>query len=189
MIVSVQPKNSILASLSGKRGSMNISPQKSISINVKDSIAWYKYLRSVLDLLWIGEVDGNFLVSCFADKRKIIITNKDFTGNYIPYSSGAIFKLPPDPDLIADDIDHLWFDIIEAQIEVSVTDLVSGDYRTIVKYADEDPFDVYMIGVLRKDVILSETQINYLSRDFWLWLFWSGVWNDSGRLKDNRETP
>jgi len=139
------------------------------------------------DFLWTGEIDGNYLVSD-TDGRRIEIIGKDFTGSFIPEASTATFKLVNDADFIIDDCtDYLWFEYSSViQRNVTVTELISNNYRTVVKYNNIAPFDITAIGILKSSVILYDNLINYLSSNFELWLFWSGYWNDYGYFKDNR---
>lgn len=180
MIITLQNKYKIAISLT--RG-------KSITITIRNNVAWYEYLRGLLDFLWIGDVDGDYLVSRFYDKRKIEIINKDFSGNTIPGDSTSKFKLQKDLDFISDDTDNLWFTSGGEQKEVSVQDLISGDYRTVVEYSNTNPYDVTKIGLLRRDAVLNLNRVSKLSHDFWLWFYWSGILNDNGYVKDNRLLP
>jgi uncharacterized protein (TIGR02145 family) len=120
------------------------------------------------------------------DGRKIAITGKDFTTAYIPDSSTATFKLQADADLIADDADNLWF-TGGVQKSVSLQNLINRDYtKTIIKFNHSSPYQVSAIGILKSGVTLTPAQVDKLHSDFELWLFWSGVFNDYGYLKDNR---
>jgi hypothetical protein len=149
--------------------------------------ALYTHLNSLLDFFWVYPVNGNYLISIL-DDRKITITGKDFTTDYISGGSAATLRLPLDADFIADDIDNLWFSG-GAQNDVTVNDLISGDYRTVVQYRNETPFDILAIGLIKSTITLTQAIIDRLSEDLWLWLFWSGVYNDYGYLKDNRLLP
>jgi hypothetical protein len=149
---------------------------------------WDKW-NAYFDFLWTGLVSyagPDYLISSFPDRRKITITGRDFVGTFIPGGSIATFTLPLDADFIADDTDHLWSNGV-IQNNLTVTDLISGDYRTVVKYSNSAPFDITMIGLLRLGITPTGTMLNELHTDFLLWLFWTGVFNDYGYLKDNRE--
>jgi hypothetical protein len=143
----------------------------------------------LFDFLWTGDISGDYLISD-TDGRKIEIIGKDFVSSYIPYTSTSTFKLIDNMDFIADDIDNLWFDGSGGQKSVTVADLINTDYsRTVIKFANSSPYHIYAIGILNSAIILTQAQINYLHSEFWLWLFWSGVFNDYGYLKDNRLIP
>jgi uncharacterized protein (TIGR02145 family) len=70
---------------------------------------------------------------------------------------------------------------------ISVQNLINRDYtRTVIKFNHSSPYQVSAIGILKSGVTLTPTQLEQLHSDFELWLYWSGVWNDHGYLKDNR---
>ncbi len=164
------------------------SNQKVWTSEYIDMVVWYSWLKSLCDFLWIGQIVGNDLIS-ETDGRKIAITGKDFITTYIPYSSVATFKLPLDPDFVADDTDGLWF-TGGVQNSVTTSNLVDTDFaRSIIKFQNEDPYDISAIAILKSTVTLTSAQIDQLSQTFYLWLFWSGFYNDNGYLKDNRLLP
>jgi hypothetical protein len=152
---------------------------------------WWHRWSSLMDFIWLGLNSGNYLISSFIDHRKILITSRDFLGDFIPEGSIATFKLQDDADLILDDApDHLWFDAAGNQNDVTAPDLYSIDYaRTVIKYAHSSPYNITAIGLLKSGIILTPTQLDRIHSDFELWLFWSGFWNDYGYLKDNRLIP
>jgi hypothetical protein len=148
--------------------------------------ALYTHLSSLLDFFWTVPVNGDYLIN-FLDGRKITITGKDFITDYIPGTSAATFKLQSDADFILDDIsDFIWFDRYGNQRPVTVTELISDNYRTVVQYRNEAPLDILAIGLIKSTIVLTQTIIDQLSEDMWLWLYWSGFFNDYGYLKDNR---
>lgn len=148
---------------------------------------WFEYLKDILDFLWIGSVDNNYLLSVIGN-RKITVTGKDFLTTYIPESSTATFRITDDAIMRADDdIDNIWFVPGGIQKDVTVSNLIGGDYRTIVKYNNISPFDIYMIGLIKHGLVLTVNQVNSISRDLQLSILWSGVYNDYGYLKDNRQ--
>ena len=92
---------------------------------------WFEYLKGMLNFLWMGAVDNNFLLSRIGN-RKITVTGKDFLTTYIPAGSTATFRITDDAIMRAnDDIDNIWFIPGGAQKDVTVADLIGGDYRTI----------------------------------------------------------
>lgn len=139
--------------------------------------------RDYMCLIWTGVVAGNYLVDDL-ESRLIQITNKDFTGIVIPGTSSATLSLPEEADLILNDVDHLWFNNGSAK-EVSVADLIGNDYFTVVKYRSSEPYDISAFGILKQGVTLTQEQIDQLHTDFELWMFWTGIFNDYGYLKDN----
>lgn len=129
--------------------------------------------------LWTGAVSfagPDYLISDFPDRRKITVINRDFDTTYIPGESSSIFRLVADADFIADDLDNLWF-TDGVQNDVTVTDLVTGEYRTVVKFANAPPYDISALGLLRHDAVFTSEMENELAGDFDLWLFWLGLIN------------
>jgi hypothetical protein len=160
--------------------------RKTVIQGIKYSSA-YTYASSLFHFLWVAGVStdhDNFLVSILPDKREITITGKDFITNYIPGTSAATFKLQADTDLITDDIENLWF-TGSVQNDTMVSDLIGGVYHTLVWYSNSFPYNIYAIGILKNGVILTAAQINLLHTDFLLWMFWSGLLNNYGYLKNN----
>jgi hypothetical protein len=152
--------------------------RKTVITAMKYSV-YYTYYGSLFRLLWISGVSAdynNFLVSVLPDRRKITITGKDFVTSYIPPTSAATLKLQADPDFILDDEDNLWF-TGGVQNNVAITNLIGGNEytRTLIKYANDTPENIYMIGLIRSGITLTSAQIEDLARDFWLWLFWSSI--------------
>lgn len=145
---------------------------------VPESDFWIKW-NSYFDYLWTGLVSyagPDYLVSESSDRRKITITNRDFSTTWIPGDSTATFTLPLDADFIADDLDGLWF-TGGVQNNITVTDLVTGEYRTVVKYANSPPYDITAIGLLKAGAIFTTALESELAADFDLWLFWLGLIN------------
>jgi hypothetical protein len=164
-----------------------VNPKKFSTCPINFQLFWHKWDR-YFRFLWTGYIWGSYLVSALPDRRRITVTGMDFITNYIPETSIATFKLAADADFIADDTDGLWF-TGGIQNALTVTDLISGDYRTIVKYSNSPPYDISMIGLLRVGVVMTTSILNDLHTDFLLWMFWTGVLNDYGYLKDNRLIP
>jgi hypothetical protein len=146
------------------------------------------------DFLWIGEIRGNYLMNSLGDGRKITVVgmdwtpNSDPTSNIIPESTNAVFQLDHESDYILDDCtDYLWFNmLIGTQRSVTHSEMISDNYRTLIKYSNTAPFNITAIGILKSTVILTQPIINEITADFWLWAFWSQIWNDYGYLKNNR---
>lgn len=151
------------------------------------TVPWWRQFIGIMDFLWSGIVYQDYLISSLVDRRKIMITGKDFVTDYIPATSTASFTLQADADLILDDTDNFWFDGSGVQKSVSVGDMVVSDYgRTIIKYSAIAPYDVSAIGVIKSGVILSASKIDKLHEMFELWIFWNGYLNQYGYLKTNR---
>lgn len=143
-------------------------------------------LLAKLLYLWTGKYDGDDLLNDL-DTSVITVTAKDWATKYINSSSAATFAVPNNATYIdADGSDDFWFDGVDAPIEASLTQLISYDpQRTFIKYADFDPYHVYAIGILKTGEVLTDEEKNILSTYFKLHIFYFGVLNDYGYLKDN----
>ena len=152
----------------------------------------YWVLQDIFDVLWWQSAPvGDKLLDYSGNGNDIIITGCDFSTNYIPATSSATFKMPDVAGLKTDDEDLLWYTDAGVQEAVTIDRLVGFDYaRTIIFYANESPYHIYAIGLLKSSVTLTQDQINKLSESFQLWFLWSGdgIPNDYGYGKDNR-TP
>jgi len=148
------------------------------SIIIPESVLWTRG-KDYFSFLWIGRTsfyNPDYLISESPDRRAITVLGRDFDTTYIPGGSTALFTLPTDVDFIADDLDNLWF-TGGLQNNVTVDELITGDYRTVVKYANDSPYDISAIGLLRNDAIFTLELENELACDFDLWLFWLGLIN------------
>jgi hypothetical protein len=123
---------------------------------------WY----GLFNMIWMeGNYDGDNLKNTLTGSN-ITITGKDFSTDYIPITSNAIFG----------------FSTPKTALE-----LVSEDYPNIlVKYDNTAPHHIRMIGVLKDGITLTQPELDQLHQLFDLWIWWSGEWNDYGVLKDNR---
>jgi len=123
--------------------------------------------------------------------------HKNDDGNYVGLRNGDIltiiddtpgaetFQCPNTATYIAADTDNLWFTGIPALRTATTANLIGFDFiRTIVKYQDNAPNSIVAIMILSSDI--GAAKIDKLHRDFWLSIFWSGVWNDFGHLKSNK---
>lgn len=142
---------------------------------------------SLMDFLWVGDIDGNKLVDISGNGNNVDITGKDFSGRIIPSSSSATFRCPNNATFQADDTDELWITAALASRDVTPVELISYDFaRTIVYYQNDLPNNIKAIGILKSTVNLTAEQINLLHRNFRLALYWSGVLNAFGYIKSNK---
>lgn len=151
------------------------------------SFARYWKTQNIFDFLWTGNIEGDELVDISGNGNNLLITDKDFTGNYIPATSSATFSIPDDAALKADDAELFWHDSGDNILQKSAADLVASDYqKTIIKYDSTSPYNVRWIGMLKSTVTLTAEQTNKLHESFELWLYWSSVLNAYGVIKGNR---
>lgn len=135
---------------------------------------------------WTGKYDGDDLLSNL-DTSVITVTSKDWSSKYINSASTATFAVPNNPTYLnADGADDFWFDAGNTLIQVDLAQLIGYDpQRTFIKYADFDPYHVYAICILKTGEVLTDDEKNILSHYFKLHLFYFGVLNNFGYLKDN----
>jgi uncharacterized protein (TIGR02145 family) len=137
---------------------VQVTPLSKESIPVDPE--WYAWF----DFLWLGGIDNNELVATIGDN--IAITNNDIEDEYIPVGSTATFEFDTPMD---------------------VSDLIGTDMANMpVKYDNNAPHNIRAIGVLKNTVVLTQDVVNTLSSIFELSIFWSGVFNDNGYVKANR---
>jgi hypothetical protein len=144
-------------------------------------------LQDKFSVLWLGSVVGDNLIDIISGQN-IVITGKDFVTTYIPPTSTATFSLPNVAGLKTDDnFDGAWYTDAGAVKQIPVSYFINNDYsRTLVKYANEAPYNVEWIGLLKNDATISSEELDLLHEYFQLHYFWTGVFNDSGVMKDNR---
>jgi hypothetical protein len=144
-------------------------------------------LLAKFSVLWAGDVSGNNLVDEISGQL-LPITGKDFVGSIIPGTSTATLALPNTASLKTDDgNDNLWYTGAGTVRQVPIGHLFTSDYyRTLVKYSNTSPYDVSWFGLLKSDATLSSDELNQLHTYFQLHIYWSGVFNNYGVLKNNR---
>lgn len=166
-----------------------ISPFNTSPIFKSKKSSWSSYWKTqnIFDFLWMGDILGNELIDVSGNANNVLIANKDFATNYIPSVSAATFAIPDVVALRADDTDLFWTDATNNILQKSVADLVASDYeRTIIKYDNAAPHNVIWIGILKHTAILTVNQIDKLHESFELWLYWTGLLNAYGVIKENR---
>jgi len=136
--------------------------------------------------LWTGKFSNNTLVSDI-NSFNISISNKDFNTVYIPSTTNATFAVPDSKSFIdADKIDQFWFKNNVLQ-QKTFADLISSTTcRTFIKYTNSEPYNISIIGILNKDVVLTEKDKIEMNSYFQLWCEYWGELMDSGYMKDNR---
>lgn len=134
--------------------------------------------------LWGVSSDGSLYNIIGSDS--LTINNKDWSGNYIPYDSSATFNIPNEAAFInADADDNLWYN--GSIQDVTVSNLIGVDWtRTFVKYANNSPYNITLIGILKAGETLTDADKNQLSSYFSLYFLYFGIWNDNGYAKQNR---
>jgi len=164
---------------------------KVFEVTQVQSRGWWYFYSGQMSFLWIGFIYNDYLVSAQVDRRRAGIIGKDFASDFIPEASTATYRLQADADFINDDsADNLWFDGVGNQNDVTNIQLYSQDYnQTVVMCGHQSPYDVSRIGLLRSGTVMNQAQLDRIHEDFELWVFWSGVLNEFGFIKDNRTIP
>ena len=155
----------------------------------------------VLDNSWDSLTTGaycyynNMITNSYisSDPDTLIVTGKDWTTPYIPPETTATISIPNDSKYIQADngYDNFWLDpYFEIPVLNQITHaelIVSETERTFVKYSDQEPYNIYAIGILKAGVTLTEAEKTLLSKYFWLWVqYWSTTLLGAGHLKTNR---
>ena len=154
---------------------------------LRSGFSWSSFWAARFDFFYIGGLSGDNLEDITSNGYDIAITGKDFSGDYIPYTSEATFQIPDNETLKADDTDYLWFNRNGIVRDVEVSELVGYDFsRTIVKYDNSTPYHIRFIGILKSGVTLSEAELTNLYSYFELSQFWSGLLDERGVIKGNR---
>ncbi len=93
------------------------------------------------------------------------------------------FQAPNTAPYIAADTDYIWFkQILHTQRTTTTAELIGYDFtRTIIKYADADPYTIEAIMILSEDY---DTQ--KMRNDFHLSIWWDNTLSEYGNVKGNR---
>lgn len=145
-------------------------------------------LRAKFLFLWTGKYDGDNLKDDLGGAAVITVTGKDFITRHIPPDTAATFAVPDNATfLAADGADDFWFnasDVLQHKTHGNL--IASTTLRTLIKYADTEPYYVYGIGILKEGEILTDGEKIMLNTYFRLWAEYWGELMDSGYMKDNR---
>lgn len=97
------------------------------------------------------------------------------------------YQCPNTAAYIAADTDYIWFKQDASQRTTTTAELVTYDLpRTPVKYDNTSPNQIRAIMILKAGQNFSTFFYNRMFFDFWLSIYWDGLLNKSGRIKDNR---
>jgi len=145
---------------------------------------WESYRDLLVGVYYM--INDTRFIDAYGGSPLILSENPWLT--YLPATYGGTVQAPQEAAFIAADevSDNLWFTGGEAN-DVSLADLIAQEYdNTLVKYADDEPYHVYVIGIVKAGVTLSDDQKDELSDSFDLWVFHFGTWRDAGAIKENR---
>jgi hypothetical protein len=152
-----------------------------IGRNRGGGISWQTYWTHQSEVLFFAETND-----VVAGKLYNRVSGR--TAEYLTLTGSAgseVYTAPDTADYQTADTDRLWFLPSTTPLNVTTADLVAYDFtRTIVKYDSETPHTIRAIMILSSDI--PAVNADRLHKDFLLSIYWSGVYNDSGVLKDNK---
>jgi hypothetical protein len=97
------------------------------------------------------------------------------------------FECPNTAPYINADSDFIWFELGGTLRTVTEAELVGYDLqRTPVRYEDVIDYSIEAIMILKSGVVLTGHKLNMLFDFMNLSLWWNGIFNDYGHLKQNR---
>lgn len=145
-------------------------------------------LRNKFLFLWTGGYTGDNLKDSLGSAAVISVTGKDWTTRYIDPDTSATFAVPDNATFLgADGTDDFWFDASDTLQQKTHAELIASEtLRTFVKYADFEPYNIYVIGILKAGEVLTQSDRIALNKYFKLWFQYWGEVMVSGYMKDNR---
>jgi len=97
------------------------------------------------------------------------------------------FQCPNNATYKTADSDYIWFNKNQVLRTVTEDELVGYDLqRTPIKYDDNTPYSIRIIGILKSTVTLSGTDRDKLFSAFFLPILWDNSLNLNGHIKGNR---
>lgn len=142
---------------------------------------WKQRYKSDATVLFVAEtkdIVGGKLYNTVPSRKAEYLT---VTGS----AGSEVYTCPATADYQTADTDRLWFLPSTTQLNVKTSDMIGFDFtRTIIKYDSESPYSIRVIMILSSDIAAGK--VDRLHKDFELPIYWSGIFNDNGYLKDNR---
>jgi hypothetical protein len=112
------------------------------------------------------------------------------TSEYLTVGGSAgseTYQAPNNATYQTADVDNIWFTEAVAQRTVTTTELIGFDLqRTPVKYDDDSPNAIKIIGILKTGVVIAETLRDQLFKLLELPVLWDNSLNAFGHVKSNR---
>jgi hypothetical protein len=150
------------------------------SIGSKQESSYWTPLNIVSKILFWGKVSE---ISAGQMPNKVTGATDFLTVAGSPYT----FQTPNTAAYKSADTDYIWFKTDATQRTTTTAELIGYDLqRTPVKYGDVSPNTLTEIVILKAGESLTTSEVNSLHAYMHLSMFWSGVENDYGYLKDNR---
>ena len=152
-----------------------------IGRNRGGGISWQTFWKTQTGVLFFAETKD-----VVAGKLYNRVSGR--TAEYLTLTGIAgseVYTAPDTADYQTADTDRLWFLPSTTPLNVTTANLVTYDFtRTIVKYDSETPYTVRAIMILSADI--SALLVDRMHKDLWLSIYWSGIYNDNGMVKDNK---
>ena len=154
-----------------------------IGVGFNSGSSWQSYWTSRTDVLFFGEaskISGGKLYNQVSGSSDFLTV----TGSAGSYT----FQCPNTASYIAtDQTDRLWTKTDDSLRTVLESDLIGFDFtKTFTKYSNAAPHTLNVIIIFKSTASLTDDDKNRLSREFSLWEFAFGVFNENGYLKENR---
>ena len=147
-----------------------------------NNFSWSSYWAQSNKVLFFGlysEISGGQMPNKVAGSTDYL-TVSGSTGS-------ETFQAPDTAPYKAADTDYIWFTTLAVQRTTTTAELIAYDLqRTPVKYGNVTPNALNAIIILKAGETLTSDEIDRLHTDMSLSVYWSGVWNDNGSIKDNR---
>lgn len=144
-------------------------------------------LKAKMLFIWTKSRNNGNLLSDL-DSSEIIVTNNDFSSDYIPASSSSTFSIPNTSAFKNADTDNFWHSG-STILQKTPSQLVASNLtKTFVKYSDSVPYNIAALALLKAGEILTTSDKNELSEYFCLDIYYFGStdMNNFGHLKDNK---
>lgn len=142
------------------------------------SQSWNSYWIPRNEVLFFGQIKNIRDGKLYNEKRGAsdYLTVGGVAGSYT-------FQAPNTADYITADTDYIWFkQILQTQRTTTTAELIGYDFtRTIVKYADADPYAIDTIMILKEDFESAK-----MRNDFHLSIWWDNTLSLYGNVKGNR---
>lgn len=150
------------------------------------------YLYKILEAYW-AYVVGNQFIDIIGGRH--LTLSSSIGTDYLPATFSGTLSAPVDATLITADTNNFFYAGGIPRI-ITASDLVIQDLDRIpVDYDGEIPYNVNKIALLKPSIVLddgsaqAQEYLNWLHKEFHLWITWSGGYNGYGYYKQNRTLP
>lgn len=152
-----------------------------IAINKRKGGIWTPQSIASKLLYWgkVSEISGGRMANKVTGATDYITVGGS-AGSYT-------FQVPNTAPYITADTDYIWFNTEAGQRTTTEAELIGYDLpRTPVKYDNTTPNAIREILILKAGQTLTSAELDSLHTYMELSIYWSGIWNDYGFPKENR---